>query len=79
MSTVHRTRARGFLLIALVALITLPALSQVDASGEWSPRLHEDQAERMAGPDLGDYLGLPINDAARLSADRLGRGPTDAT
>jgi hypothetical protein len=43
--------------------------AQIDATGEWSPRLHEDQAERGAGPDLGDYLGLPINDAARLRAD----------
>ena len=30
---------------------------------------HEDQAERGQGPELGDYLGLPINDAARLRAD----------
>jgi hypothetical protein len=28
----------------------------------------EDQPERAPGPELGDYLGLPINDAARLRA-----------
>ena len=25
--------------------------------------------ERGAGPEIGDYLGLPVNDAARLRAD----------
>ena len=30
---------------------------------------HEDQEHRVPGPALGDYLGLPINDAARLKAD----------
>jgi hypothetical protein len=31
--------------------------------------MHEDQPERAQGPDLGDYLGIPINDAARLRAE----------
>jgi len=65
----HRSQHAAFLLLCSAALGALPAFSQVDATGEWSPRLHEDLGERMAGPDLGDYLGLPINDAARLSAD----------
>jgi hypothetical protein len=26
-------------------------------------------AKRIPGPELGDYLGLPIHDAARLRAD----------
>jgi len=55
--------------LCVLLLASVPAFSQFDATGEWSPRLHEDQGERMAGPDLGDYLGLPINAAARLSAD----------
>ena len=50
-------------------LVPLPAYAQVDFSGEWAPRFHEDQPERVPGPQLGDYLGLPINDAARLRAD----------
>jgi glyoxylase-like metal-dependent hydrolase (beta-lactamase superfamily II) len=37
--------------------------------GEWAARYHEDQIERIPGPELGDYLGLPINDAARLKAE----------
>jgi hypothetical protein len=53
----------------LTLLTAAPALAQVDFSGEWAPRFHEDQPERVPGPSLGDYLGLPINDAARLRAD----------
>jgi hypothetical protein len=37
----------------------------VDLVGEWVNLLHEDFPERIPGPDLGDYLGLPINEAAR--------------
>ena len=52
-----------------IALTSLPAFAQLDPSGEWAPRFHEDQPERSPGPEIGDYLGLPINDAARLRAD----------
>ncbi|MBV9508082.1 MAG: MBL fold metallo-hydrolase [Acidobacteriia bacterium] len=61
------------LLLSSLALITLlpraPLLSQILLDGEWSPRYHEDQPERIPGPELGDYLGLPINDAARQRAE----------
>src|SRR5579863_4818078 len=55
------------LLLSLAAAI--PADAQVNLSGEWAARQHEDQLERGPGPELGDYLGLPVNDAARLRAD----------
>jgi len=42
-----------------------PALAEVDLSGEWSNRVHEDQTERGPGPEIGDFTGLPINEAAR--------------
>ncbi len=58
-----------FFVVLLVVLFTVPAFAQVDPSGEWAPRFHEDQPERIPGPEIGDYLGLPINDAARLRAD----------
>jgi hypothetical protein len=45
------------------------ALAQTDPSGEWENRFHEDEPERVPGPEIGDYLGLPINDAARLRGD----------
>jgi len=55
--------------IAVIALMSLPAFAQMDLSGEWGPRFHEEQPERLGGPEIGDYLGIPINDAARLRAD----------
>jgi hypothetical protein len=42
------------------------AAAGMDFTGEWAPRFHEDQPERVPGPELGDYLGIPINAAARM-------------
>jgi hypothetical protein len=55
--------------LVLLLAVSVPAFAQLDLSGEWAPRFHEDQPERIPGPAIGDYLGLPINDAARLRAD----------
>jgi len=55
--------------LAAALLISAPAFAQVDFSGGWSPLYHEDLPDRIPGPELGDYLGLPLNDAARLRAD----------
>jgi hypothetical protein len=41
----------------------------MDLSGAWGQKLHEDGRERLQGPDLGDYTGLPVNDRARAQAD----------
>jgi hypothetical protein len=60
--------AFGVALVAAVALAT-PAFAQVSLVGEWSPRYHEDQPDRIPGPELGDYTGLPLTDGARLAAD----------
>jgi hypothetical protein len=49
--------------------VASPAFAQVNLVGEWSPRYHEDQPDRIPGPELGDYTGLPITDGARLAAD----------
>ncbi len=58
------------ILRAFVALsLCSPVFAQIDLAGEWAPRFHEDQPERIPGPEIGDYLGLPITDAARLRAD----------
>jgi len=56
-----------FVMLAAVLFAT-PAFAQVDFSGEWAPRFWEDQPERVPGPELGDYLGIPVNDAARARA-----------
>ena len=45
------------------------ASAQVDLSGIWAPIMHEDQVERAPGPEIGDYLGLPISDAGRLRGE----------
>jgi len=65
-------------LFPLVAglILSIPSLAQgpggynppgqgVDLSGNWGPVFHEDAHERGPGPELVNYLGLPINDAAR--------------
>jgi cyclase len=54
---------------AVCVLAAVPAAAQIDLSGEYAPRFHEDQPERIPGPDLGDYLGLPITDAARMRGE----------
>jgi glyoxylase-like metal-dependent hydrolase (beta-lactamase superfamily II) len=40
----------------------------IDFSGWWTSPFHEDSLERGAGPELVDYGGFPINQAARLFA-----------
>jgi glyoxylase-like metal-dependent hydrolase (beta-lactamase superfamily II) len=55
--------------LVLVVLAPCPALAQRDIAGEWSALYHEDQPHRIPGPELGDYTGLPINEAGRLKAD----------
>jgi cyclase len=52
--------------LLVLLILTVPAFAQVDLAGEWGQRQHEDGPERGQGPPLGDYLGLPINEAARL-------------
>jgi hypothetical protein len=56
-------------LLALGAGSGAPAWAQVDFSGQWAPMYHEDAPERLPGPELGDYLGLPLNEAGRLRAE----------
>src|SRR3984957_12030406 len=63
-------------LASFVALIP-PAFSQgvvgefvpdigLDLSGTWNPVLHEDFLERIPGPELVNYSGLPITEGSRL-------------
>jgi hypothetical protein len=53
----------------LVTAFSLPSSGQMNFTGEWAPLFHEDEPERLPGPELGDYSGIPINDAARLRGD----------
>jgi cyclase len=45
-----------------------PPAPGFDLSGYWTAAMHEDALERGAGPELADYGGFPINEAARLFA-----------
>lgn len=67
MFTMHRIRIAGLVALLLIAA-GRPAQAQIDLSGIWAPLFHEDQPERIPGPDVGDYAGLPITDAARTRA-----------
>jgi glyoxylase-like metal-dependent hydrolase (beta-lactamase superfamily II) len=64
------TVRRALLLIVVVLVISEAASAQAILAGNWNPyRNHEDEQDRGPGPDLGDYLGISLNSAARLFAD----------
>jgi glyoxylase-like metal-dependent hydrolase (beta-lactamase superfamily II) len=62
-------RRLGAFFVVAIVLAARPAFAQRDIAGEWAALYHEDQPHRIPGPELGDYTGLPINDAGRLKAD----------
>jgi hypothetical protein len=45
-----------------------PVAAQINLAGQWAGSFHEDQEDRLPGPELGDYGGLPINAAVRMRA-----------
>jgi len=65
MTSVHRIRVVSIVLAA-ASLGVVPAFAQMNLSGVWGMTLYEDFPDRLAGPELGDYGGIPINAAARL-------------
>jgi len=70
MSQIKRAKTAGAVLSCLSALmLSVPAFAEVDLSGRWAARYHEDWQDRLPSPEIGDYTGLPINDAARAKAD----------
>ena len=71
MKSIGTIRFAAFLVVSLLvwAVLERPVLAQEDPSGEWSVRFDEDQRERLAGAEMGDYLGLPISDAGRLRSE----------
>ncbi len=70
MGHVHRTKIAASLWLMLAAAVPgTPAFAQVNLSGVWQNQLDEDFPDRLAGPELGDYAGLPINAADRLRGE----------
>jgi len=59
----------GALAAFLIAAAAVPASAQFDIVGNYDPIFHEDQIERIPGPDAGDYAGLPITAAERQRGD----------
>jgi len=57
------------LLLLLLGPMNQRASAQLDLAGQWAVLQQEDQPERAHGPEIGDYTGMPINDADRLRAD----------
>ncbi|HEX5109939.1 MAG TPA: hypothetical protein VFV95_15915 [Vicinamibacterales bacterium] len=71
-----RFAIRPLLLLACAAVASVPLFSQggparagnaPDISGEW--RLENSEDDTTAQPPLGDYTGIPFNDAGRLRSD----------
>ena len=62
------TRNQISLNVAILLCIGLPALAQIDLSGSWASKNHEDALERGAGPNPGDFTGIPFNEAGRAKA-----------
>lgn len=66
---------RAQCLVSFLVVLALPAVAQtagafsaspgVDLTGNWAPAPHE---ESLGDPAVAEFLGVPINDAARLWA-----------
>jgi len=69
MINLSRIRTTGFVLVLAAIAFPSRSFAQIDLSGEWASRLHEDRPHRFEGPSIGDYTGIPLNDAARQKAD----------
>src|SRR5262245_42561609 len=74
----YRMRCSYFVLILFVVFDQTLSAQQIDLSGEWSARSNEEPEYRglgglnrqyFRGVWLGDYTGLPLNDAARQKAN----------
>src|SRR4030095_11701918 len=67
----RETSMRVYLTIGIAVTIlcmAVPARAQLDFTGQWAPLYHEDTIERIPGPALGDYTGLPLSEAGRMRA-----------
>lgn len=68
MHSLHPLRVA--VLIAGLVVLAGAARAELDLTGEWLNLRHEDQIERGPGPMIGDFLGLPINEAGRRRGER---------
>ncbi len=68
MNALTRAAIGSSFLLSAMALWNVPAAAQVDLSGNWASRHHQDWQDRAPGPDVVDYLGLPLNAEGRAKA-----------
>ncbi|HJT88331.1 MAG TPA: hypothetical protein VJ732_10755 [Bryobacteraceae bacterium] len=54
--------------VALLFCAGFPALAEVELSGSWQSKNHEDALERGAGPNPDDFTGIPFNASGRAKA-----------
>ena len=67
MQNVSRVAVMLFLFFAVMLVGSVPAFAQVDLTGVWNPNVgDEDNPERLQGPSLVEFVGIPINDQARV-------------
>ena len=69
MKDLRRKTLSVLVFLSAMLVCSTPAFAQMDLVGEWANLFHEDAPERLGGPDVGDYAGIPLNDAARMKAD----------
>ena len=70
MEAIKGTRIWLLLLLFVMTFFAVPAAAQFDLSGTWTNLIHEDGAQyRLAGPNIGDYTGHPLNEAGRMRAN----------
>jgi hypothetical protein len=62
------TTIKAIIAAATLLGIAFPALAEIDLSGSWSSKNHEDAMERGAGPNPDDWAGLPFNEYGRAKA-----------
>jgi hypothetical protein len=62
------TRNHIGLSVALLLSAAFPALAQIELSGSWASKNHEDALERGAGPNPVDFTGIPFNESGRAKA-----------
>ena len=68
MSQTFKAGGFGLVLLLVTTIWTGNAAAQINLAGQWNGFYHEDQPDRLPGPELGDYGGLPLNDADRKRA-----------
>ena len=68
MDSLNRINVLRIGLIVTVMSSSQSLFAQVDLSGDWAVRIHEDQPWRGPGAELGEYEGIPLNEAGRLKA-----------